>query len=317
MVTQHLTNPVVTSQISDEEKIPLMNQIRSLGVLLNSVFLLKTQVGTMARPAFYHQPLTRNYLLTWRSNTLLHATVTVRLDYDDFIHMGLPLKSSWKLQPVQHVGARLLTDASLYDHIVPILCQLHWLPAVFWDQFRVLVITVIWVENHICNGPPLPIWSPVPTKDIWYCPSKVGNCQSSPGWVYLKKTILYSGILFLSPCIVMTSLHKFRKGCKAELFWQAFKGMALLFHHLCGMHFYMLIFMLLLGFIVCSHFMKHSIILLFLFRAWFWVSLERRMTYKWRINRFVELALDNYWGAENISVVQLATWENLLQHLVN
>ena len=46
-----------------------------------------------------------------------------------------------KLQRIQNMAARLITDTMKFDHINPVLYNLHWLPVNFRIQFKILMIT--------------------------------------------------------------------------------------------------------------------------------------------------------------------------------
>lgn len=48
-----------------------------------------------------------------------------------------PLKMVWRLKLVHDAKARIMPGATCRDHNMLILKDLHWLPAVFWAQFRV------------------------------------------------------------------------------------------------------------------------------------------------------------------------------------
>ncbi|XP_070800657.1 uncharacterized protein, partial [Pituophis catenifer annectens] len=67
--------------------------------------------------------------------------VTSRLDYCNALYMGLPLRSTRRLQLVQNAAARVVTGAAWRSHVTPLLRELHWLPVVFRVRFKVLVIT--------------------------------------------------------------------------------------------------------------------------------------------------------------------------------
>ena len=61
---------------------------------------------------------------------ILHAFVTSRIDYCN----GL-------LQRVQNAAARLLMSCKKYDHIMPVLINLHWLPVRYRINFKILLLT--------------------------------------------------------------------------------------------------------------------------------------------------------------------------------
>ena len=51
------------------------------------------------------------------------------------------------LQRVQNSAARLVTGASKYAHISPVLELLHWLPVEFRPQYKILIYTFKAIQN--------------------------------------------------------------------------------------------------------------------------------------------------------------------------
>lgn len=47
------------------------------------------------------------------------------LDYRKVLHVGLPLKITWKLQLSQNVSARIMIEIEYCKCIVPVLYDLH------------------------------------------------------------------------------------------------------------------------------------------------------------------------------------------------
>ena len=72
---------------------------------------------------------------------VLHAFVTSRIDYCNGLLYGLPDCEIAKLQRVQNAAARLLMSSKKYDHITPILINLHWLPVRYRINFKILFLT--------------------------------------------------------------------------------------------------------------------------------------------------------------------------------
>ena len=72
---------------------------------------------------------------------VLHAFVTSRIDYCNGLLYGLPDCEIAKLPRVQNAAARLLMSCKKYDHITPVLINLHWLPVRYRINFKILLLT--------------------------------------------------------------------------------------------------------------------------------------------------------------------------------
>ncbi|KAK0151121.1 hypothetical protein N1851_007758 [Merluccius polli] len=68
----------------------------------------------------------------------------IRLDYCNSLLIGIPNKHLQKLQFIQNCAARTLMKTRKYDHITPILQNLHWLPITSRIQYKIALIT------HLC-----------------------------------------------------------------------------------------------------------------------------------------------------------------------
>ena len=71
----------------------------------------------------------------------MNAYVTSRLDYCSSLLFGVNKALIAKLQRVQNMAARVIKRTSKYDHITPVLKELHWLPLEQRIVFRILVHT--------------------------------------------------------------------------------------------------------------------------------------------------------------------------------
>jgi hypothetical protein len=60
--------------------------------------------------------------------TLVHAFISSCLDYCNSLLVGVSDGVLKKLQSIQHAAARLVTGTQRFDHITPVLRDLHWLP---------------------------------------------------------------------------------------------------------------------------------------------------------------------------------------------
>ena len=58
-----------------------------------------------------------------------------------YYYYGINEQLLTKLQRTQNAAARMLTRTHKFDHISPILKQLHWLPIRQRIQFKLLLLT--------------------------------------------------------------------------------------------------------------------------------------------------------------------------------
>ena len=73
--------------------------------------------------------------------TIVHGLVTSRLDNGNSLLYGISDKSLRRIQCAQNSAARILSRTRKYDHITPILKQLHWLPVRHRIDFKVMLLT--------------------------------------------------------------------------------------------------------------------------------------------------------------------------------
>ena len=57
--------------------------------------------------------------------TLIYAFISCRLDYCNSLFYGIAEGLMSRLQSVQNAAARLVSGARRYDHITPVLQELH------------------------------------------------------------------------------------------------------------------------------------------------------------------------------------------------
>ena len=71
--------------------------------------------------------MVRSSLTIETTETLVHAFVSSRLDYCNSLLYGINDSLLKKLQAVQNAAARVTTKTRKFDHITPVLRELHWL----------------------------------------------------------------------------------------------------------------------------------------------------------------------------------------------
>jgi len=71
--------------------------------------------------------MVRSSLTLEAANTLVHAFVSSCLDYCNSLLYMINDGLLAKLQTVQNAAVRVMTETRKFDHITPMLHQLHWL----------------------------------------------------------------------------------------------------------------------------------------------------------------------------------------------
>ncbi|CAH3130036.1 unnamed protein product [Porites lobata] len=70
----------------------------------------------------------RKFLSYDTCKTLIHAFVSTRIDYCNSLLYGQPKCILKRLQSVLNSATRLIHLTSRYEHVTPLIIQLHWLP---------------------------------------------------------------------------------------------------------------------------------------------------------------------------------------------
>ena len=109
---------------------------------MDSDFKLDRQISAVVKSSFFYirqlakvKPL----LAQQHFETVIHAFITLRLDYCNALYFGVNQSSIARLQLVQNAAARLLTGVRKREHITPILASLHWLPVHFRVHFKIIL----------------------------------------------------------------------------------------------------------------------------------------------------------------------------------
>ena len=108
-----------------------VNVVRNLGVILDENMTKSEHIARVCRNCYYQLRQIRRIKrsLTANSITLLVlASVHSRLDYCNSVKYSLPWSRLQLLQSVLNSAARLIRGLKRFDHISPVLIELHWLP---------------------------------------------------------------------------------------------------------------------------------------------------------------------------------------------
>ena len=103
-----------------------------------------SHVNAVCKSAYFHLhkiSKIRKFLTPETTKTIIHAFVTSKIDYCNSLLFGLPNVLLQRLQRVLNCAARVVYQSNKYDHITPLLMELHWLPVQQRINFKILLIT--------------------------------------------------------------------------------------------------------------------------------------------------------------------------------
>ena len=108
--------------------------VRNLGVIMDTKFTMephKTKIMQIAFLKIRQISYYRKFLTPSAAKTLIHAYITSRLNYCNGLLHDLPTNLVTKLQSILNTAARLVTKTQKYEHITPVMINLHWLPIIY------------------------------------------------------------------------------------------------------------------------------------------------------------------------------------------
>jgi len=120
-----------------------VHSVRDLGIYIDSDLLMRTHVSKTVSGCF---AMLRQIRSIRRSVTkpvlqsLVVSLVLSRVDYGSATLAGLPDRQLNRLQSVLNAAARLIFSARKYDHVTPLLTDLHWLRFPQRIDFRLAVL---------------------------------------------------------------------------------------------------------------------------------------------------------------------------------
>ena len=139
----------VSLNISDVD-IMQAQRVRNLGVMFDTVMNMRPQITNICKCANYYLRCigsVRKYLTDDSAALLIHSFVSSRLDYCNSLLAGLPDGDYAKLQKVHNTAARIVTRTLKFDHITPVLIELHWLPIPLRIVFKILLMVFKALNN--------------------------------------------------------------------------------------------------------------------------------------------------------------------------
>ena len=133
----------IVINIGDLPIAPSMEPPRNLGVLFDSTCCLNDHVNKICKNInyqLYSIGKIRKYLDKPTTEKMINSAVTSRLDYCKSLLYGINGYLVSQLQRCQNNAARIVSLRRKYDHITPVLKDLHWLPVEYRINYKILLL---------------------------------------------------------------------------------------------------------------------------------------------------------------------------------
>ena len=122
-----------------------------LGVIFDSTCCFDAHVAKLCRSInfnLYSVGKIRKYLDEPTAEKFINATVTSRLEYCNSLWYGAKQSHIDRLQCCQDNAARIISKRRKFDHISPVLRELHWLPVGQRISYKILLLTYKALNGH-------------------------------------------------------------------------------------------------------------------------------------------------------------------------
>src|SRR5712691_66302 len=140
---QQVAKVNITELSLQSAKVEFSDNVLDLGVTVDSQLTMSGHVAALRRSCFFQLRqlrLVRDSLTTDALKTLVTTFISSRLDYCNSLLAGVTSGLLSKLQSIQNSAARLITKTGKFEHITPILRDLHWLPVCRRIDFKVATL---------------------------------------------------------------------------------------------------------------------------------------------------------------------------------
>ena len=142
-IAKHRPKPPLDSITVGDATVEPTFSAQNIGAVFDDTMSFEEHVNELCMIAFYHRNISRirPCLSIDSTKTLVHALVTSRLDHCNSFLYGLPDYLTQRLQYVMNAAAKVITCKRKFDHVTPLLIELHWLPVRQRIVFKILLYT--------------------------------------------------------------------------------------------------------------------------------------------------------------------------------
>ena len=214
--------------------VQVFNQVRILGVTLDSRLTFDAHISALSKSCFYHIcahcHICPNLTLDCSKN-IACSLVGCHLDYANSTLVGTSIKNISRLQRLESTLARVVTCQRGHISISKTLQELHWLPIKWLINYKVATLTYKLLES----GEPMYLRSRITSKIFRRAlRSSADNRQLEPCSSHMKIDHMPFVVLhqqYGTACRTTLELHRvsnFRSRLKTHYFKLAFQHLTLI-----------------------------------------------------------------------------------------
>ena len=141
----------ISIKVGDQSISPSDVSPRNFGLIFDPTCCLDAHVVKLCRSINFNLYLfgkIRKYLDKPTAEKMFNGTVTSRLDYCNSILYGAKQSHIDRLQCCQNNATRIISKRRKFDHISPVLRELHWLPVEHRISYKMLLPTYKALNGH-------------------------------------------------------------------------------------------------------------------------------------------------------------------------
>ena len=141
--------PEITVNINDIIIEPSL-RIKNLGVIFDEDLSMSHQISNLCRNMIFQlQKISsiRPYLTEEAAKTLVTSLILSKLNSCNSLLAGITKENMSRLQSIQNHAAKLIKGKKKYDHVSPLLKELHWLPVAYRIDYKIALIVFKCINN--------------------------------------------------------------------------------------------------------------------------------------------------------------------------
>ena len=141
----------ISIKVGDQLISPSDDRPKNLGLIFDSTCCLDVYIANLCRSVnfnLYSVGKIKKYIDGPTAEKMTNSTVTSRLDYCNSLLYGTKQSHIDRPQCCQNNADRVISKRRKFDHISPVLRELHWLPVEHRISYKILLLTYKALNGH-------------------------------------------------------------------------------------------------------------------------------------------------------------------------